>query len=105
MPPVTTMLAAPAPALDILTPPRPGSFCVSACIEHPYPDFVQLAVAQPVLLHGESDRLAIFLQCYPHGMIVALEDLGYLGRNESPSSAAQASVASGQIANGSERMA
>jgi hypothetical protein len=40
--------------------------------------FVQLAVVQPSLLAGEAEGLALLSQYNPHGMFVALEEIGYL---------------------------
>ena len=40
--------------------------------------YIQLTVIQPSLLRGEKDGLALFLQYNPHGIFIALEDLGYL---------------------------
>ncbi len=40
--------------------------------------FIQLAVMQPSLLKGETEGLALFSQYNPHGIFIALEDLGYL---------------------------
>jgi hypothetical protein len=40
--------------------------------------FIQLAVMQPSLLNGDVDGLSLFSQYNPHGIFVALEDLGYL---------------------------
>ncbi len=40
--------------------------------------FVQLSVVQPSLLKGEADGLALISQYNPHGIFIALEDLGYL---------------------------
>ena len=40
--------------------------------------FVQLTVMQPSLLQGEVNGLALFSQYNPHGIFIALEDLGYL---------------------------
>jgi hypothetical protein len=40
--------------------------------------FIQLAVMQPSLLKGETDGLSLFSQYNPHGIFIALEDLGYL---------------------------
>lgn len=40
--------------------------------------FIQLAVIQPSLLKGETEGLALFSQYNPHGIFIALEDLGYL---------------------------
>ena len=40
--------------------------------------FVQLAVMQPSLLAGEADGVAMLSQYNPHGIFIALEELGYL---------------------------
>ena len=40
--------------------------------------FIQLEVMQPSLLKGETEGLTLFLQYNPHGIFIALEDLGYL---------------------------
>ena len=40
--------------------------------------FIQLAVIQPSLLKGETAGLSLFSQYNPHGIFIALEDLGYL---------------------------
>lgn len=40
--------------------------------------FIQLGVIQPSLLKGESESLSLFTQYNPHGIFIALEDLGYL---------------------------
>jgi hypothetical protein len=40
--------------------------------------FVQLTVVQPSLLKGEADGLSLVTQYNPHGIFIALEDLGYL---------------------------
>jgi hypothetical protein len=40
--------------------------------------FIQLAVMQPSLLKGELEHLSLFSQYNPHGIFIALEDLGYL---------------------------
>jgi hypothetical protein len=40
--------------------------------------FIQLSVMQPSLLKGETEGLALFSQYNPHGIFIALEDLGYL---------------------------
>jgi len=40
--------------------------------------FIQLAVMQPALLKGETEGLSLFSQYNPHGIFIALEDLGYL---------------------------
>lgn len=39
---------------------------------------IQLAVVQPSLLAGESRDLGLFTMYNPHGVFIALEDLGYL---------------------------
>ena len=38
---------------------------------------VQLAVLQPSLLRGETAGLSLWSQYNPHGVFIALEDLGY----------------------------
>jgi hypothetical protein len=40
--------------------------------------YIQLSVVQPSLLKGELDGLSLFSQYNPHGIFIALEDLGYL---------------------------
>ena len=40
--------------------------------------FIQFQVAEPSLLRGETAGLALFTQYNPHGLFIALEDLGYL---------------------------
>lgn len=40
--------------------------------------FVQLAVVQPSVLAGESDGVSMLTQYNPHGLFIALEELGYL---------------------------
>jgi len=41
--------------------------------------FIQIEVIQPSLLRQERDGLALFSQYNPHGVFIAMEDLGYLG--------------------------
>jgi hypothetical protein len=40
--------------------------------------FIQFQVAEPSLLRGETAGLALFTQYNPHGLFIALKDLGYL---------------------------
>lgn len=40
--------------------------------------YVQLAVIQPSLLAGEADGIALVSQYNPHGLFIALEELGYI---------------------------
>ena len=40
--------------------------------------FIQLRTVQPALLRGEADGLAILSQYNPHGVFIALEELGFL---------------------------
>ncbi len=40
--------------------------------------FVQVTVIQPSLLNGETDVIAMLSQYNPHGIFIALEELGYL---------------------------
>lgn len=49
---------------------------VSAAI-HSINYFIQLAVVQPSLLKGEVESLILLSQYNPHGVFIALEDLGY----------------------------
>ncbi|HET9656182.1 MAG TPA: hypothetical protein VFP72_12570 [Kineosporiaceae bacterium] len=39
---------------------------------------IQLTVVQPVLLKGETDGIGLLSQYNPHGVFIALEDVGYL---------------------------
>jgi hypothetical protein len=39
--------------------------------------FIQLAVVQPSLLKGETEGLSLISQYNPHGVFIALEDIGY----------------------------
>jgi hypothetical protein len=39
---------------------------------------IQIEVMQPSILKGEMEGLALFSQYNPHGIFIALEDLGYL---------------------------
>jgi hypothetical protein len=40
--------------------------------------FVQLSVIQPSLLNGETDGISLLTQYNPHGVFIALEEIGYL---------------------------
>ncbi len=40
--------------------------------------FIQFQVVEPSLGHGETGGLALLTQYNPHGLFIALEDLGYL---------------------------
>lgn len=40
--------------------------------------FIQLQVLEPSLVKGESEGLVLFSQYNPHGIFIALENLGYL---------------------------
>ena len=40
--------------------------------------FLQLAVIQPSVLAGETDGVSVLTQYNPHGIFIALEELGYL---------------------------
>jgi hypothetical protein len=53
------------------------SFAVISAATHAINYFIQLAVVQPSLLRGEVEGLALFSQYNPHGIFIALEDLGY----------------------------
>ncbi|HEX6470946.1 MAG TPA: hypothetical protein VF069_17740 [Streptosporangiaceae bacterium] len=39
---------------------------------------IQLTVVQPSLLKGETDGLGLWSQFHPHGVFIALENVGYL---------------------------
>jgi hypothetical protein len=43
--------------------------------------FIQWIVIEPSILSGETAGLALFTQYNPHGILVALESLGYLAMN------------------------
>ncbi|MBN2349789.1 MAG: DUF4386 family protein [Bacteroidales bacterium] len=40
--------------------------------------FVQVSVIQPSILKGETEGIALLTQYNPHGIFIALEDLGYM---------------------------
>lgn len=40
--------------------------------------FIQISVIQPSLINGETEGIAILTQYNPHGIFIALEDIGYL---------------------------
>ncbi len=40
--------------------------------------FLQISVIQPSLANGETEGIAILTQYNPHGIFIALEDIGYL---------------------------
>lgn len=54
------------------------SFAVISATAHTINYFIQLAVVQPSLLKGEVEGLSLFSQYNPHGIFIALEDIGYL---------------------------
>jgi hypothetical protein len=54
------------------------SFAVISATAHTINYFIQLAVVQPSLLKGELEGLSLFSQYNPHGLFIALEDVGYL---------------------------
>jgi len=54
------------------------SFAVISAAAHAINYFIQLAVMQPSLLKGELEELSLFSQYNPHGVFIALEDVGYL---------------------------
>jgi hypothetical protein len=54
------------------------SFAVIAAAAHAINYFIQLAVVQPSLLKGEAEGLSLLSQYNPHGIFIALEDVGYL---------------------------
>ncbi|WP_457549536.1 hypothetical protein [Archaeoglobus sp.] len=54
------------------------SFALLSAAVHTINYFIQLAVMQPSLLKGELQGLSLFSQYNPHGVFIALEDVGYL---------------------------
>ncbi len=40
--------------------------------------FIQVSVVQPSLINGEKEGIAILTQYNPHGIFIALEEIGYL---------------------------
>ena len=54
------------------------AFAVSSATALTINYYIQLSVVQPSLLKGEVQGLALFSQYNPHGIFIALEDLGYL---------------------------
>lgn len=40
--------------------------------------FIQISVIQPSLVKGETDGIALLTQYNPHGIFIALEEIGYL---------------------------
>ncbi|MBN1876081.1 MAG: hypothetical protein JXA33_17790 [Anaerolineae bacterium] len=54
------------------------SFASISATVHAINYFIQLTVIQPSLLKGELEGLSLFSQYNPHGIFIALEDLGYL---------------------------
>jgi len=40
--------------------------------------FIQISVIQPSIINGETDGISILTQYNPHGLFIALEDIGYL---------------------------
>lgn len=54
------------------------SFAVIAAAALAANYFIQLTVMQPSFLQGEVEGLSLFSQYNPHGVFIALEDIGYL---------------------------
>jgi hypothetical protein len=54
------------------------SFALISATAHSINYFIQLTVVEPSLLKGELEGLALFSQYNPHGIFIALEDVGYL---------------------------
>jgi hypothetical protein len=40
--------------------------------------FVQISVVQPSLVNGETDGIALLTQYNPHGIFIAIEEIGYI---------------------------
>jgi hypothetical protein len=53
-------------------------FAVISATAHAINYFIQLAVVQPSLLKSEVEGLSLLSQYNPHGVFIALEDVGYL---------------------------
>lgn len=53
------------------------SFALLSAAAHTMNYFIQIAVMQPSLLKGELEGLSLFSQYNPHGIFIALEDVGY----------------------------
>jgi len=62
--------------------------------------FVQLAVVQPSLIKGETDGLALLSMYNPHGIAIALEDIGYFVMGLAFVALAAALPPSGRLARG-----
>lgn len=54
------------------------SFAVFSAVTLVTDYFIQLTVMQPSFLKGEVEGLSLFSQYNPHGVFIALEDIGYL---------------------------
>ena len=54
------------------------SFAVMAAVILITDYFVQLSVIQPSLLKGETEGIALWSQYNPHGIFIAMEEIGYL---------------------------
>lgn len=54
------------------------SFAIASTAIHVTNYFIQLTVMQPSLLKGELEGLTLLSQYNPHGLFIALEDIGYL---------------------------
>lgn len=54
------------------------SFALMAAVILILDYFIQLSVIQPSLLNGETDGIALLTQYNPHGIFIALEEIGYL---------------------------
>ncbi|MDX9800293.1 MAG: hypothetical protein RBT69_03025 [Spirochaetia bacterium] len=54
------------------------SFALLSSTTHIINYFIQIAVMQPSLLKSELEGLSLFSQYNPHGIFIALEDVGYL---------------------------
>jgi hypothetical protein len=54
------------------------SFSIISAVVLSVDYMIQLAVMQPSFIKGELDSLSLWSQYNPHGIFIALEDLGYL---------------------------
>lgn len=83
---LTAVAAVPALGIAVTTAPADKqvfsqialSFAMISAAAHAINYFIQLAVVQPSLLKGEVVGLSLFSQYNPHGIFIALEDVGYL---------------------------
>ena len=54
------------------------SFSIASALVLMSDYFVQVSVVQPSLVNGETEGIAILTQYNPHGVFIALEEIGYI---------------------------